>query len=137
MRFRGIGFKHTLSAVPAFASVWFVVLVAVTAPVITVALIFGNFMAEGLGLGVWILIVAGLAIIMSGVIGLALFTTARLAGPFVALQRAFEDVRDGDVNRQLSFRDGDAHLRELEAVFNEMMASLRERMEHQAGPGGQ
>ncbi|MEA2691020.1 MAG: hypothetical protein QOJ16_407, partial [Acidobacteriota bacterium] len=60
-------------------------------------------------------------------VALALFTTQRLAGPFIALKRACEDVKDGNLARRVRFRRADGHLLEVEAAFNEMMESLEGR----------
>ena len=61
------------------------------------------------------------------VILLAVFSTHRLAGPLVGIRRAMEDVKAGDLNRQLRFRSSDPHLDEIEVAFNEMMESIRQR----------
>jgi len=64
---------------------------------------------------------------------LAVLTTARLAGPGVVLSRAFDDVKDGDMDRRIGFRRSDKHLRELESSFNEMMEVLSERTDSRGG----
>lgn len=65
-------------------------------------------------------------------IALAVFTTHRIAGPYIALKRAFEELRDGTFERPLRLRTADVHLKELEASFNEMAATLQQRLT----PGG-
>jgi nitrogen fixation/metabolism regulation signal transduction histidine kinase len=70
-------------------------------------------------------------VVIAALIALALFTTHRLAGPFIALRRAFEDVQAGDLSRRLRLRRTDGPLLEVETAFNEMMASLEAR-----GKGG-
>jgi HAMP domain-containing protein len=65
-------------------------------------------------------------------IALAVFTTHRIAGPYIALKRAFEELRDGTFDRPLRLRTADIHLKELEASFNEMAATLQQRLK----PGG-
>ena len=126
---RGMGFKFTLSAVLPFSILWFVVVVVVAAPVLTTAVVVSNLSQEPLRREIWLVLIVGMAIIITGVAALAVFTTARIAGPFVALERALEDVKNGDLNRRLSFRGGDNHLRGLENVFNEMVDTLRQRVE--------
>ena len=66
-------------------------------------------------------------------VALAVFTTNRVAGPMVGLRRAFEDVKRGDMDRRLRFRQNDGHLRVLEAAFDEMMVALRERADPRRG----
>lgn len=67
---------------------------------------------------------AQMVVVILALVALALFTTHRLAGPFIALKRAFEDVKDGDLSRRLQFRRADPHLVEVATAFNEMMESL-------------
>jgi len=123
---RGFGFRYTLAAVPKFTMIWFVTLV-LTPPVIIVAMVLGDLVSESSRGQVWFFLVTRMPFILLAAAGLALLTTTRLAGPFVALKRAFEDVKKGDLNRRLKFREGDTHLREIETLFNEMMAAIRER----------
>jgi nitrogen fixation/metabolism regulation signal transduction histidine kinase len=70
--------------------------------------------------------------------GLAVFTTHRLAGPLIALRRAMDEVKAGNLDKGLQFRRSDPHLHELETSFNEMLAALRERrgMDRSASAGG-
>jgi HAMP domain-containing protein len=71
--------------------------------------------------------------VIAAAIGLAVFTTHRLAGPYVALQRACDQIRNGELDRPLRFRSTDVHLRELEKSFNEMRGALRGRMPASGG----
>ena len=73
--------------------------------------------------------------VILGMVALAIFTTHRLAGPLIALLRAFEDVKAGDLDRQLRFRKSDNHMADLEREFNEMMASIRHRVDGERAPG--
>jgi methyl-accepting chemotaxis protein len=63
-------------------------------------------------------------VVIAALVALALFTTHRLVGPFIALKRAFDDVKAGDLTRRLRLRRADGPLVEVETAFNEMMASL-------------
>jgi nitrogen fixation/metabolism regulation signal transduction histidine kinase len=67
------------------------------------------------------------ALVILAVILLAVFSTHRLAGPLIGLRRAMEDVKAGNLNRELRFRRTDPHLDEMATAFNEMVAALRER----------
>ena len=127
-KIRGSGFKHTLPAVLPFSAIW-VFVVVLTAPVIAVAMMLGSIVPPSLHGDVWFFLLTRVPIIALAVTGLAIFTTTRVAGPFVPLKRAFEDVEHGDMDRRLRFRRADKHLREFEAAFNEMMVTLRERAE--------
>jgi methyl-accepting chemotaxis protein len=66
-------------------------------------------------------------VVIAALIALALFTTHRLVGPFIALKRAFDDVQAGDLTRRLRLRRTDGPLQEVETAFNEMMESLEAR----------
>jgi methyl-accepting chemotaxis protein len=46
-----------------------------------------------------------------------------------------EDVKAGDMNRQLRFRSSDPHLEEIETAFNEMMESIRARVGNPSAGG--
>ena len=47
-------------------------------------------------------------------------TAAALAGPYIAIIRAFNAVKGGDLKRPLRFRSSDVHLREVEVAFDSM-----------------
>ena len=132
MKIRGSGFKHTLPAVIPVAGVWVVVLV-LTAPVLMVSMMTSGIVPASLHGEVWFFLLTRSPIIALAGIGLAIFTTARVAGPMVHLKRAFNDVEGGDMDRRVAFRRTDKHLRELETAFNGMMVALKERDE--AGSG--
>ncbi len=123
---RGRGFKHTLSAVWPFCAIW-VLVVVLAVSVIPVSMILSGIVPPSLQGDVWFYLLTRVPAIALLAAALAIFTTARVAGPFVPLQRAFEDVARGDMDRRLRFRQEDKHLRELETAFNEMMVALRER----------
>ena len=131
-KIRGSGFKHTLPAVVSVSAVWVVVLV-LTTPVLIVAMMASGIVPTWLHREVWLFLFTRLPIIALAGIGLAIFTTARVAGPIVNLTRALNDVEAGDMDRRLAFRRCDKHFRELETAFNGMMVALNERDEARSG----
>lgn len=127
---RGTGVRFTLPFVLRFSGLWLLVCV-LTVVVFACASYWGLFDRlgdEGRSRLLMVLTVQTVCVIL-GMVGLAIFTTHRLAGPLIGLLRAFEDVKAGKLDRQLRFRESDRHLADLEHAFNEMMASLRERVE--------
>jgi nitrogen fixation/metabolism regulation signal transduction histidine kinase len=128
---RGSGVRHTLPFVMPFSGLWLVVTVAAM-------MVFGitSYLAASSspllddaarGRVAIVLAVQTLVLILAA-IGLAVFTTHRLAGPYVAMIRAFEAVKNGNLERPLRFRTSDVHLREVETSFEAMLAALRERI---------
>lgn len=131
-KFRGTGFKHTLPAVMPFFGIW-VVMVVLTAPVITVAMMLSGIVPPSTHRAIWFFLLTRVPILALAATGLAIFTTTRVAGPLILLRRAFEDVQRGDMDRRLNFRRTDRHLREVETAFNEMMVALSERGDSRRG----
>lgn len=132
---RGTGVRWTLRYVPRFAGLWLLVCV-LTLLVFAVTSYLGLFDRLGEAGRSRLLLVLTLqtVFVIVGMVALAIFTTHRLAGPIIGLLRAFEDVKAGDLNRQLRFRQSDRHLADLEKAFNEMVASLRVRVESGHAP---
>lgn len=129
---RGSGIRLTLPFVFRFLGLWLVVaILAVLVFGITSYLLLSDNSDGG---GRWLAVVLGLqtvgVILAIGV--LAVFTTHRLAGPLIALKRAFDEVKGGNLDASLRLRRSDLHLQELETAFNEMMEALRERIGRQA-----
>ena len=133
-KIRGSGFKHTLPAVFSFSAVW-VVLVVLTAPIITVAMMVGDLVPESSYGDVWFFLATRVPVLALAAIGLAIFTTNRVAGPLILLKRAFDAVKEGDLEHRIKFRRHDGHYKILEEAFNEMMVVLRERSVSRAGWG--
>ena len=131
-KIRGSGFKYNLRSVWPFSAVW-VVVVVLTPPALTVALILGAYVPPSSHRDVWFFLLTRMPVIALLATALAIFTTNRVAGPLVYLRRAFEDVKRGDMDRRLRFRRSDKHLRELETAFNEMMVALGERADSRRG----
>lgn len=63
------------------------------------------------------------ACMLACIYGLTTFTSHRLAGPFLAIIRCCEKIRDGDVQHRLKLRESD-QLAELETAFNQMLDRL-------------
>ncbi|GMR12594.1 MAG: hypothetical protein BMS9Abin29_0784 [Gemmatimonadota bacterium] len=131
-KLRGSGFKHTLPSVWPFFAPW-VIMVVLTAPVITVAMMLAGLVPPASRTDVWFFLLTRVPLLAVAASGLAVFMTARVAGPMVQLRRAFDDVKGGDLNRRLRFRRADKHLREIETAFDEMMVALRERADSTGG----
>ena len=126
LNIRGSGFRHTLRAVFKFSAIWFVLLMLST-PIITVSMMMRGLVSPELHGDVWFFLFTRMPIVALAGIALAILTTTRVAGPMVLLKRVFEDVKGGDMDRRLSFRKSDGHLRGLETAFDEMMVALSER----------
>jgi methyl-accepting chemotaxis protein len=129
---RGIGFKFALPFVLRYSIMWFIVIVAAV-PLFGMAsyLMSADLLTDEARSRLWTIVLTRTPLVIVAVAALALFTTQRLAGPFVALKRALDDVKNGDLDRQLQFRRADGHLRDIETAFNDMMAALRARMKRE------
>lgn len=127
-RIRGSAVRLTLPFVLRFSGLWLLVSVCIVLvfSVASYLLILGRIGGPSQE-HLTAVLAAQTVLTLLALIGLAVFTTHRLAGPLIAMRRAFEDVKAGDLGRELHFRRSDQHLRELETSFNEMMAALRER----------
>jgi hypothetical protein len=132
-RIRGSGLRYTLPFFFHFAALWLVVTIAavLVAGVSSYLLFASRPDPQGADLRNAIILQTALSLL--AVVALAVFTTHRLAGPWVAVRRALLAVRDGDFNTGLRFRVGDPRLQEVQAAFDEMIASLRERLGAPAG----
>jgi methyl-accepting chemotaxis protein len=124
---RGTGLRHTLPFFIRFAGLWLVVSVAaVLVAGVSSYLLFAQRLEDG-GTYLRNAIVLQTVLSVLAVIALAVFTTHRLAGPWVAVRRALLAVRDGDLDARLRFRVSDPRLQEVQDAFDEMLASLRQR----------
>ncbi len=131
---RGSGFRHTLPAVFKFSALWvFVFMLPI--PIITISMMMRGLVSPELHGDVWFFLFTRMPLVALAGIALAIVTTTRVAGPMVLLKRVCEDVKGGDMDRRLSFRESDEHLRGLESAFNEMMVALSERADSRRGPG--
>lgn len=133
-KIRGAGVQFTLPYVLRYSALWLVVTVAavVLFGVTSYLVAAGRLSGEALNHMALLLTFQTVFLILA-VIALAVFTTHRLAGPYIAIKRALEEVKQGELDRQLRLRTTDIHLKEIETSFNEMTAALRERM--QGNPG--
>ena len=125
-KIRGVGFRYSLGSVWKFALMWFVTVVLIP-PVMIVAMVWGGLVGDATRGELWFFLATRMPFLVVAAAGLGLFTTTRLAGPFVALKRAFKDVKAGDMSRRPSLRRDDMHLRDVVILFNEMMTVVEER----------
>jgi hypothetical protein len=128
-KIRGSGIRHTLPYVVRFAGLWLVVTIAaiVVASMSSYWLFAGRVgeRAATTHMRTAIIVQAGLSIL--AVIALAIFTTHRLAGPWIAVRRALDAVRDGNLDTGLRLRATDPRIKEVELAFAQMLDSLRQR----------
>jgi HAMP domain-containing protein len=125
---RGSGVRLTLPYVLRFSGVWLMVswLILLVFSASCYVALSQRVSVEARGPLVLVL-AAQTVFVMLALLALAVFSTHRLAGPIVALRRAFDEIKAGNLDRPLRFRRTDPHLGELEASFNDMVAALRER----------
>ena len=128
---RGSGFKSNLSAVFPFSAVW-VLVVVMTAPIISIGMMAGGLVPESSYGDVWFFLATRVPVLALAAIALAIFTTNRVAGPLILLIRAFEAVKEGDLEHRIEFRHRERHLKNLEEAFNEMIVAIRDRAEPRA-----
>lgn len=123
---RGSGVKLTVPYVARFFGLWLLVvtLAVLVFSITSYLLLSDRFQGPEHTRFVIVLTIQTVTVLLA-VLALAIFTTHRLAGPIIALKRAFDDVRDGDLERRLRFRSSDIHLSELEDAFNQMMGALQ------------
>ena len=137
-RMRGTGVRFTLPYMLRYSALWLLVTVpAVAVFGIACYLVASDQLDGEARRHVALVLTVQTVFLILGVIALAVFTTHRLAGPFIALKRAFEEVKRGELDRPLRLRGADVHLRELEKGFNDMTATLRERLRGPGDPGAQ
>lgn len=127
---RGTGIRFTLPFVLRFSGLWLLVGV-LTLLVFAVTSYLGLFDRLDDAGRTRFLVVLGIQTVsvILGMVGLAIFTTHRVAGPLIGIQRALDDVKAGNLERELHFRKSDRHLESLEVSFNEMMVAVRERID--------
>ena len=129
---RGTGFRYTLQWVFPYFAIWVVVL-TLTAPVLTISMMMSGLVPDHLHGDIWFFLFTRAPLIALAGVGLAVFSTARTAGPMVKLKRVFEDVTAGDLDSRLHFRRGDQAYQELETAFNEMMVAVNEQVGSRGG----
>jgi nitrogen fixation/metabolism regulation signal transduction histidine kinase len=124
-RLRGTGVKHTIGFVGRFSGLWMVVTIA--AVLVAAASTYLVF-AERFEGATQVRFVRALALqtglTVVAVVALAIFTTHRLAGPWIAVRRALEAVRDGNLDTRLRIRASDINCKNVEVAFNEMVEAL-------------
>ena len=77
-----------------------------TAPVLTVAMMYSDLVPEYLHGDIWFFLFTRVPLIALAGVGLAIFSTARTAGPMVKLKRVFEDVTRGNMDSRLAVATG-------------------------------
>jgi nitrogen fixation/metabolism regulation signal transduction histidine kinase len=125
-RFRGAGVQHTIHLVGRFAGLWLLVtLAAVIGAAVSSYYLCVAMMGDEVARSFLrpLTLQAGLTVV--AVVALAIFTTHRLAGPWIAVRRGLEAVRDGKLDTELRIRSADPYLKDVERAFNEMATSLR------------
>ena len=128
-RIRGTGVHFTLPYVLRYSALWLVVSGAAVVLFGITSYLVASQRLDGEALRhVALILTLQTVFLILAVIALAVFTTHRLAGPYIALKRALEEVKQGELDRPLRLRTADIHLKEIEASFNEMTAALRERL---------
>ena len=132
MRLRGTGFKHTLPYLWHYSSIWFLVFL-VSAPGTFIGFLMTDVLTEEGREAAQAFLFTRMPIVVLAVAMLAVMLTARLAGPFIALKRAFGDVAAGDMRRRLEFRGGESHLQGVEDGFNAMMDTVQRHVQGQDG----
>jgi nitrogen fixation/metabolism regulation signal transduction histidine kinase len=95
---------------------------------------YSGLVPEYLHGDIWFFLFTRVPLMALAATGLAIFSSARAAGPLVQLKRAFEDVTGGDLDRRLRFRRSDRSYRELEAAFNAMMVAVGDPARSPSGP---
>ena len=126
---RGAGVQFTLPYVLRYSALWLVVTLAAVVLFGITSYLVASQRLDGEALqNVALVLTLQTVFLILAVIALAVFTTHRLAGPYIALKRALEEVKQGELDHPLRLRTSDIHLKEIEASFNEMTAALRERL---------
>jgi len=128
-RFRGSGLRHTLPYFFRYAVLWLIVTVtSVLITAVTTYLLFVERVGAAGAAGLRQALIIQTVLTVVALIVLAVFTTHRLAGPWIAVHRALDAVRRGDMQAQLRFRKSDPRFQAVESVFEQMMVSLREKI---------
>ena len=127
-KFRGSGLRHTLPYVLRFAGLWLVVTIAaIVVASVSSYWVFAERVGDAGAEQLQRVIITQATLSILAVIALAVFTTHRLAGPWIAVRRALDAVRDGDLDRGLRLRATDPRIKEVELAFAQMLDSLRQR----------
>ena len=132
-RIRGTGVRFTLPYMMRYSALWLLVTVVAMGVFGVACYLAAADHLDGVARQrVGLILGIETVLLILAVSALAVFTTHRLAGPYIALKRAFDEVARGELDHPLRLRGGDVHLRELEDSFNGMTAVLRKRL---GGPG--
>lgn len=124
---RGAKFFLTLPHVFQFTGMWLLVTaVAVLAHGVSSYLVVADRLRIPARRHLLLVLGTETVLVLLALLALAVFTTHRLAGPWIAVKRACDEIRTGDAERQLRLRRTDPYLREVEVSFNAMTQALRE-----------
>ncbi len=113
---RGSGIRLTLPYVLRFSGMWLLVsvLILLVFSVTCYTALFLRAPSESRDTLILVLTVQTVFVLLA-LVALAIFSTHRLAGPIVAMRRACDEVKAGNLDRPLRFRRSDPHLFELES----------------------
>ena len=127
-KIRGTGLRHTLPYVVRFAGLWLVVAIAaIVVASVSSYMVFAQRSTEAAAGQLRTVVIIQAVLSILAVIALALFTTHRLAGPWIAVRRALDRVTAGDFDSGLRLRATDPRIKEVELAFAQMLDSLRQR----------
>ena len=127
-KIRGSGLRHTLPYVLRFAGLWLVVTIAaIVVASMSSYMVFAQRASETAAAQLRTVVTIQAVLSILAVIALAVFTTHRLAGPWIAVRRALDRVREGDFDTGLRLRATDPRIKEVELAFAQMLDSLRQR----------
>lgn len=123
---RGAKFFLTLPHLFQFSGLWLLVtVVAVLAYGVSSYLVVADRLRIPARRHLILILGTETVLVLIALLALAVFTTHRLAGPWIAVKRACDEIRAGAAENQLRFRRTDPYLHEVEVSFNAMTQALR------------
>jgi len=126
-RMRGVGLRHTIGSVGGFSGLWMLVTNAAVLSVAAVSYMH-LFYVVGDVSGRERTLILETALTVLCVVALGLFTTNRLAGPWIAVRRVCDTVSGGELDARLHVRTSDgAHVKSAADSLNRMLNTLDER----------
>jgi nitrogen fixation/metabolism regulation signal transduction histidine kinase len=127
-RMRGVGLRHTIGSVGQYAGLWMVVTNAAVLVVAAVSYLH-LFYVVGDVSGRERTLILETALTVLCVVALGLFTTNRLAGPWIAVRRVCDTVNDGELDVRLHVRASDGvHVSSAADSLNRVLNTLEERV---------
>jgi hypothetical protein len=132
-KLRGTGWRHTIGSVVSFAGLWMVVTNAAVLVVAAMGFFHLVYVTGDVG-GRERTLVLETALTVLCVVALGLFTTNRLAGPWVALRRVCDTVHGGEPGVRLVVRATDAaQVHQAAESFNRMLNGVETRLRDAEG----